>query len=151
MRSLSWTGDYSVDMRPITKITIFGLRLATCVLAIYWIVLFLGTHVPTLPTLAKSFSDKALHFSGYFGLAMLMCWVWPSDRGVARKFVSIGLLVITYAAFDEISQGFVRGRSTDLEDFFADALGTLCAIGCYALARWLYLEWTLRRSSVAVD
>ena len=33
-------------MRPVTKITILGLRLGVVALAVYWAVIFLGTHLP---------------------------------------------------------------------------------------------------------
>lgn len=151
MRSLTWIADYPVVMRPITKITIFGLRLATCVLALYWIALFTGTHIPVLPKMARSISDKAMHFSAFFGLAFLLCWVWPTDKGVLRKFLLIAFIVLSYAAFDEITQGFVRGRTTDIMDFLADTAGALMSISTYALARKLFLDWSMRRSSVVVE
>ncbi len=118
MRSLTWFADYPVVMRPITKITIFGLRLATCVLAIYWIALFTGTHIPVLPKMARSMSDKLMHFSAFFGLAFLLCWVWPADKGVVRKFLLIALIVLSYAAFDEITQGSYAGAPRISEIFW---------------------------------
>ncbi|MCP4777372.1 MAG: hypothetical protein GY880_24405, partial [Planctomycetaceae bacterium] len=36
------------DMRPVTKITIFGFRLAIVVLAAYWLCIFVGTHLPNM-------------------------------------------------------------------------------------------------------
>ena len=124
-------------MRPLTKISLFGIRLATCVLAIYWVALFTGTHVPQLPQIAGHISDKIMHFSAFFGLAILLCWVIQTRTTAIRKFALVLLIALSYAAIDEITQGFVRGRQPDLADFAADSLGIVSAIAFYSLMRFL--------------
>ncbi len=129
-------------MRPLTKISIFGFRLATCVLAVYWLLLFTGTHVPQLPEISPRISDKMLHLSAFFGLATLLCWVVPTREHIWRKFIIVTAVTLTYAAFDEITQSFVRGRTTDIKDFAADTLGVLSAITLYAVVRRLIPRWS---------
>lgn len=139
--SFDWYHDFKLSlMRPLTKISLFGVRLATCVLAVYWVLLFTGTHIPTIPSFAPRMWDKAQHFGAFFGLAMLLCWVIPTRRSPWRKFLTVAAIAMLYAAFDELTQGFVRGRSTDIRDFAADTLGTWSAIGIYAFCRWLNLD-----------
>jgi VanZ family protein len=127
-------------MRPLTKISLFGVRLATCVLAIYWLLLFTGTHIPTIPKFAPRMWDKAQHFGAFFGLALLLCWVIPTRHSAWQKFLTVAVIAMLYGAFDELTQGFVRGRSTDIRDFIADSLGIWTAISVYALCRWLNLD-----------
>jgi len=128
-------------MRPLTKISLFGIRLATFVLIVYWVLLFTGTHLPTLPKISPRISDKLLHFSAFFGLAMLLCWVIPTRSSPWRKFIAVAAVAVVYGAFDEITQSFVRGRTTDIRDFAADALGAFSAISLYAGGRWFVLRW----------
>ena len=123
-------------MRPLTKISLFGIRLATCVLAIYWGALFTGTHIPTIPKFDSRITDKELHFSAFFGLAILLCWVIQTRTTAAKKFGKVLAIGLSYAAIDEITQGFVRGRQTDIADFAADSCGILSAIALYALMRF---------------
>lgn len=132
-------------MRPLTKISLFGIRLATAVLAIYWLAIFAGTHTPTMPSMMPRISDKILHFSAFFGLATLLCYVVPVRRSAWRKFGLVALIALTYGAFDELTQSFVRGRSTDLNDYFADVLGVFSAIAIYATVRWAGLRWLITR------
>jgi len=88
--------------------------------------------------MSPNVSDKLMHFSGFFGLATLLCWVIPTRTSVVRKFAWVAAISLCYAAFDELSQGFVRGRTTDIRDFAADAAGTFSAIAVYAAVRSLF-------------
>jgi VanZ family protein len=124
-------------MRPLTKISLFGVRLATCVLALYWVSMFTGTHLPQIPNFSPKLSDKELHFGAFFGLTILLCWVIQTRTTAAKKFAKVLVIAISYAAIDEITQGFVSGRTPDLYDFAADSCGVLSAIAFYALMRIL--------------
>ena len=62
-------------MRPITKITILGIRLGVIVLIVYWIVIFVGTHIPEVPDAAPKINDKVMHFGAYCGLTFFLCYV----------------------------------------------------------------------------
>ena len=129
-------------MRPLTKISLFGIRLATCVLIAYWLLLFTGTHLPAIPKVSPLVTDKILHFTAFLGLTVLLCWVVQTRKHVWRKFAWIAATALTYAAFDELTQSFVRGRTTDVKDFAADALGIATAIVAYAAARRAFPQWT---------
>ncbi len=124
-------------MRPVTKITILGLRLGVVVLIAYWGIIFVGTHLPAVADISPKVNDKAKHFVAFFGLATLMCYVTNSDR-LWLRFGSIALLVMAYAAADEFTQQFVPGRYADVMDFVADSIGALSAIACYLIARLLF-------------
>ncbi len=121
-------------MRPVTKISLFGVRLAILALIAYWILIFAGTHLPKLPNFAPDISDKIKHFAAFFGLATLLCYV-TNSANLLRRFSFILVICIVYAAVDELTQGFVRGRVPDVLDFAADAFGVTLATGIYAGCR----------------
>ncbi len=136
-----------LTMRRISPLTILGIRLATLVLVVYWILLFSGTHIPSPPTTGLPSSDKTQHFLAFFGLATLLCWAIPTRGRPLRKIAIVLAIAIPYAAFDEWSQRFVPRRQVDIEDFYTNALGILAAIACYATVRWLYLKlWRRSRT-----
>jgi hypothetical protein len=121
-------------MRPVTKITILGVRLGVIALIGYWLLIFLGTHLPTVPGIAANISDKAKHFVAFFGLGTLMCYI-TNSRHLVKRFGAIGLIGMLYAAIDETTQHFVAGRQPDVLDFVADSAGLWIAIGLYAFVR----------------
>ena len=127
-------------MRPITKITILGVRLAVIALIAYWLLIFVGTHLPRLPDMAHHVGDKSMHFGAFFGLGAILCYV-TNSRHLVQRFTVIGLVGMTYAALDELTQNLVSGRTADIMDFAADAAGIWSAIACYAIARIFVERW----------
>ena len=132
-------------MRPVTKITIFGIRLAIVVLAVYWLCLFLGTHLPDMGEVLdlrfgvnQGVNDKVMHFSAFFLLGGLLCYVTNSPHWF-KRFASVGWAGMAYAAIDEITQNFIPGRYPDVLDFAADAAGLWTAIAVYVAAKYVYL------------
>ncbi len=136
----------SSEMRPVTKITFFGVRLAIVVLTAYWLLIFVGTHRPASVDVGGHTNDKVKHFSVFFVLGGLLCYVTNSPRWFMR-FTSIGLAGMAYAAIDEFTQRFVPGRVPDLMDFVADSIGLWCAIGIYVAGKSLHHLWTTRAES----
>ncbi|SMP55846.1 VanZ like family protein [Neorhodopirellula lusitana] len=124
-------------MQPVSGIRLFGARLAVLLLAVYWCSMFTGTHLPKIPRAMPRINDKILHFSAFFGLAMLLCYCTNSRR-LLKRFGIIAAVCLTYGMLDEWTQSFVRGRSTDIYDFAADATGTLLAISLYATVRVIW-------------
>lgn len=128
-------------MPKLTRISIFGIRLATIVLVVYWIALFTGTHMPSPPSLGGRVNDKTQHFTAFFGLATLLYWVVPAHRRPLRKVAVVLLVAITYAAFDEWSQRFSPRRSVDIRDFMTNVLGITAATIVYLASRAIWLRW----------
>lgn len=131
-------------MRPVTGITILGFRLGVIALALFWCILFLGTHWPAGLHIVPSVGDKAKHFSGFFLLALMLCYVtgtgdsgFKSNWGFAKilRFAKIMGVMVAYACFDEYTQRFSPGRTPDVMDFVADVAGALSAICLYLLAK----------------
>lgn len=126
-----------LSMQPVTKISVFGIRLAIFVLALYWIAIFAGTHLPAAIDFSPRVSDKLKHFGAFFLLASLLCYSTNSKRWLVR-FGSIALICMVYGAIDEWSQQFVPGRFADPKDFLSDCAGVLTAVLLYVACKLCY-------------
>ena len=99
--------------------------------ALLWAaVLFAFSSRSTLPGDLGGGLDKVAHFGAYAVLGLLLAWASLESRLAAGWPVLLGL---AYAASDEVHQYFVPGRSPDVADWMADALGV--AAGCFLLYR----------------
>lgn len=133
----------SADMRPVTKISVFGVRLAFVVLALYWLAIFVGTHLPSSVNIGAHTNDKVKHFSAFFMLGGLLCYVTNSPNWF-RRFAAIGVAGMAYAAIDEWTQRFIPNRVPDIADFAADSMGLWSAIAIYVLGKYIHQLWTTR-------
>lgn len=135
-------------MRPVTKVRILGFRLGMVILVAYWLAIFAGTHLPEIPQILAGTSDKIKHFGAFFGLSLLLCYVTNGDQ-VWRRFGGILLLGATYGAIDELTQGLVPGRTTDLYDWAADVSGMSSGIVVYLALRFCHAKYRDRQSFAA--
>ncbi|HUU03401.1 MAG TPA: VanZ family protein [Myxococcota bacterium] len=115
----------------------YWLPLFSYVAAIFLLSSF--SRVPLLSSLG--IWDKLLHFIEYALLAtltvrMLRATPWPRTQWSAWL---MGLLTVALlGALDEIFQGTVPGRSSDIFDFLADVLGGATGGGAYLLLKWFF-------------
>jgi len=137
-----------LTMPKLTRISVFGIRLATIVLVLYWIALFTGTHMPSPPRVGVRFNDKVQHFTAFFGLATLLYWVVPARRNVMRKIGIVLFVAITYAAFDEWTQRFSPRRTVDIRDFVTNISGIMTATLVYVISRAIWLRFRRPRPSI---
>ena len=87
--------------------------------------------------LPSGLSDKPAHALAYVGLACLVARALAGGLPprMTRMDVVVGLaLTILYGASDELHQWFVPGRSADVADVLADAVGA--AVGLIACWAW---------------
>jgi len=110
--------------------------IARLLLVGYWTALFIATHVPTLPTGVERVSDKLLHYLAYCGLMFLLCLDQQIRGKLSLKWTGwLYLAVVVYAALDELLQIPV-GRTADVRDWLADAIGAACGAVLFAIGRW---------------
>ncbi len=111
------------------------LRMVTLILGIYWIALFVATHLPAahVPNMG---SDKVQHLIAFAGLGVLLNWAIGLRINRISTQVGIAwLIAVAYAAIDEWSQQFVVGRTPDVADALADACGAALGIVMFQLLR----------------
>jgi VanZ family protein len=90
----------------------------------------------TLPRVTIPNIDKIVHYSEYFIMAILFmrAMVSSADNRLTIQAVLVTLFIITFfAAFDEIHQLYIPGRSCDILDYAADMLGAGTAVVTYIL------------------
>ena len=122
----------------VVRATVFGIRVATILLAVFWTAMFVGTHVPRVSMPHVSHVDKLFHFGGFTGLAFLMAWAVPTQHGRPRWNVLVAAVAsVGYAAVDEFTQIPV-GRTADILDWLADTTGVTVGLTAYLVTRtWL--------------
>ena len=86
----------------------------------------------TNPPLPGGMSDKLAHASGYVVLGALLARAVA--KGLFRPLSAVAACVsvaiaVLYGASDELHQYFVPGRSADLRDLLADAVGAVVGVG----------------------
>lgn len=75
--------------------------------------------------------DKLVHFAMFALCSWLVARAWLREFGTARLL----LLMLGFAALTECLQLLVPGRSGDLPDFFADALGVMVGLTTWSRAK----------------
>lgn len=99
----------------------------------YMALIFYESSLSVAP-LPSAVSDKLAHALGYGLLGALtaraMAGGFPRPLTVGAAAVSL-LVTIGYAVSDEWHQRFVPGRSADVNDLAADAIGAVVAVGAF--------------------
>ncbi len=112
------------------------MRIAVFILSAYWLLIFVGTHLPAPALPALGTSDKLLHLAAFAGLAFLLAWAIPSGRWpLSRNLALAAAIAFGYAVLDELSQQFIPGRTCDPLDVAADTVGILIGLASYLAAR----------------
>lgn len=131
------------------RATISGIRMAIVALVFYWVLLFIGTHLPADRIfIPLRLSDKVLHAIAFAGLSFLIAWAVPTnDAKLHQNTLVAALIAVVYAALDELLQIPV-GRTADWLDFAADCVGVCIGLGSYTFVRALILraDWEFFRS-----
>jgi VanZ family protein len=103
--------------------------------AAYMALIFVLSAQPQ-PPLPSQLSDKHGHSLGYMGLAVTVGRALGGGiaGGISlRTAAATWAITSGYGATDEWHQSFVPGRSADVRDWFADAIGALLgASACWA-------------------
>jgi VanZ family protein len=110
-------------------------RVLVFLLATYWLVLFASTHVPSRYLGEIRIWDKLAHLVGYAGLAFLLALVGLFRRRPSwAAYAGLFAIVVLYGAADELAQIPVPGRSAELVDWLADALGATLGLAFHGLS-----------------
>jgi VanZ family protein len=118
-------------------------------LALYWLVLFVTTHIPSeLAALPGASTDKFVHVTAFALLALLLATAWQLSVGQLglRQMTLAWIVLVLYGALDEWTQSFV-GRQASLWDFVGDAVGALIGLALFAAMRRLFVGRLQRASN----
>jgi VanZ family protein len=108
-------------------------------LAVYWLTIFTGTHIPPSSVLIPAeANDKVLHFTAYFLLAFGLALTWQLGSGILnrRHLGIVWIVAIVYGAVDEITQIPVH-RDCDFWDWAADSCGAAAGVLLFVVLRRL--------------
>ena len=97
---------------------------------ILWALLtFAISSVPMPAVVAPPGTDKGVHWVLYFVLGLLSARAVLAEHGrrPVPLLVTLGL-VLVFGAVDELHQRWIPGRTVDLRDWVADAIGAACGI-----------------------
>jgi hypothetical protein len=111
--------------------------LSKIALGLFWLALFIGTHMPVdTEILPREGRDKLAHFGAYLTLALLVATTWQLAGGylTSRHLVFAWLALAVYGVLDEVTQIPV-GRVCDISDWTADACGAAAGLLVFALVR----------------
>jgi hypothetical protein len=103
-------------------------------LGLYWLALFVMTHIPSeMATLPGASTDKLVHVAAFALLGMLLATAWQLSAGPIglRHLACAWLLLVLYGAIDEWTQTLVD-RQASLYDLLGDALGALIGLAMFA-------------------
>src|SRR4051812_42264835 len=107
----------SAPWKPRTPLILAGL-------AAWWIVIFVGTHVPGSIIHTLGHRDKIYHCSAFVGLAIFLCAGAACFRRPGwRVYASVLAITAAYGIIDELTQMLVPLRSADPLDWLADITG----------------------------
>ena len=108
-------------------------RLILASAAVYWLVIFTGTHVPGHVLHHIGHKDKVFHFGAFVGLSALLCWSASCFRKPGLVIYAAVLAVAAvYGVFDELTQQLVPLRTADPLDWLADVCGAVIGILLFA-------------------
>lgn len=112
----------------------FAARLPAFLPAIVWAcAIFIASSIPSshLPSSAIFRQDKLIHMGIYAVLAVLVYRGFrkhaPARTATQAALATLGVCIL-YGVTDELHQHFVPGRSMDVFDLLADALGSALAV-----------------------
>ena len=102
-------------------------KLAISALVLYWPAFFILAHIPIPQAVRRAgVSDKNLHFMAYLILVFLLASAINPGKKLSWRNAGTWLILfvaLLYGVLDELSQGFIGGRTSDIRDFMADLAG----------------------------
>jgi VanZ family protein len=102
------------------------------------VIFYLSSQQNPIPALTERVWDKGLHTIEYGGLGLLFCRALIGEGvGWVRAAVLAACLTTAYGSTDEWHQLFTPGRSSDVRDLIADAVGGVIGASAYVAVRRL--------------
>ena len=107
--------------------------------ALYWTVIFAGTHMPGSKHPSMGHNDKFAHFGAFVGLGFLLCGCAACFRRPGLSvYAGVVGLAACYGILDELTQQLVKNRTADPLDWLTDVCGALVGTLIFAGGMWLF-------------
>ena len=110
-------------------------RIRVALLVVYVVMIFFVSSRPYLQSPGPQFKlkDKVAHVAEYSVLGVLLFWGigFTASRSKVVTFVFLVAVGAAVAGLDEIFQGVIPGRRTDVFDWVADAVGVALGAGLF--------------------
>ena len=101
-------------------------------LIVYWLILFTATSLPVEKLPSIGLSDKVNHLLAYFVLSVFvyLTLLFQRKSKFLFKYAPAATLIIStfYGITDELHQLLIPGRSAEVLDWMADAIGAILGI-----------------------
>ncbi len=101
-------------------------------LAVYWIILFVMTSLPSTMSISVGVSDKIEHFGAYglLSVFLFLALKFQSKYSVLSDYPATFTVIIAslYGIIDEFHQLYIPGRSAEFYDWLADFSGSILAV-----------------------
>jgi VanZ family protein len=110
--------------------------------------LFVGSSFADPSNVTGGISDKILHVGAYAALGLLILRALGNgrlDRLTTQRAILAVVLTVLYGLSDEFHQSFVPGRTPELMDVAADAVGATIGVSALLLFRGLVHRFNPRR------
>lgn len=136
----------SVEALPLSPTIGAMIRIASVCLFVYWLAIFIATHLPRTALPHVQGSDKVHHALAFSGLAFLLAWAIPTSGQMLRHLCVVASIGLCYGCLDELTQLLIPGRHCDVQDIAADFVGVCCGIVAYVIFRRILcsLSWGKR-------
>ena len=110
-------------------------------LGVYWLAIFVGTHLPQGVQGIGRVNDKLLHFGAYAGLAFLLAAALTTLR-LRRGAILLPLTTAAvYGCVDELSQIAVPGRHAEVTDWAADVSGAGVGVLAFSVLSFALVKY----------
>ena len=101
-------------------------------LAVYWLILFVMTSLPTDMSISVGVSDKIEHFGAYglLSVFLFLALKFQNHYSLLNNYPATFTILIAsiYGIIDELHQLYIPGRSAQFFDWFADFTGSVLAV-----------------------
>ena len=101
-------------------------------LIVYWIILLIATSIPAQSVPSFGVGDKVNHLLAYFILSIFLYLTFSfQEKSIVAKRNAVLLTIaitLLYGVLDELHQMLIPGRSAELLDWTADAVGAVCGV-----------------------
>jgi VanZ family protein len=116
--------------------------------ALYAVVIFIASSMPQPPSLPEIVTDEGAHGGLYAGFSLVVLRALARRRDRVTLLTAAGAIVLTvlYGISDEYHQSFVPGRTSDVADVGADAIGATVAV----TVAWLVARFGARSSKARI-